>query len=174
MNSIDVKQYLWCIPVFLTIHNLEEGIFARRMIHLAPNFYQRRFNSNQFRVALAVLTAGVYIITAVITGNLKDEICMWLLVNLQVVMGFNAIFPHLFITIWRRTYAPGVISGLAINLPFSIFLLDHVSSNGYPFPAQARFLQALALAILLMISLSIAGFSIGYLTINYYRKRMER
>ena len=39
------------------------------------------------------------------------------------MMGLNSIFPHLVSTIVLRKYAPGLITGLFLNLPFSIIIL---------------------------------------------------
>ena len=38
-------------------------------------------------------------------------------------MVFNAIFPHLLATIVTKTYAPGVVTGLLLNLPINTIIL---------------------------------------------------
>lgn len=39
-----------------------------------------------------------------------------------MVLAFNAFVPHIFTTIRFRLYSPGVVSALAITLPFSFYL----------------------------------------------------
>ena len=38
-------------------------------------------------------------------------------------MVFNAIFPHLLATIVMKTYAPGLVTGLLLNIPINTIIL---------------------------------------------------
>ena len=46
------------------------------------------------------------------------------------MMGINSVFPHLVSTIVLKKYAPGLITALFLNLPFSLILIIGHIKNG--------------------------------------------
>ena len=123
------KALLWLVPVFITIHNLEEALFMPAFLQtrnasipsslqglLPPITYQ------QFLIALIFMTAMPYAIALV--GNLEREGSgsLYLLLGLQVVMLYN-VLAHVLMAAVMGGYAPGVVTALTINLPFSLYLV---------------------------------------------------
>jgi hypothetical protein len=120
------KMLLWLVPVFLTIHNLEEAL-------LMPGFIERRNASipgpmreiippvtyKQFLLSLAIITIIPYLIALF---WLSRRWAVYLLVCLQVVMLIN-VLAHTLMALFLRGYAPGLLTALTINLPFSLYLL---------------------------------------------------
>jgi hypothetical protein len=120
------KALLWLVPVFLTIHNLEEAV-------VMPAFLERRNASvpgsmrgilppvtyKQFLIALVIITITPYLVTLF---WLRRGWAVYLLVGFQVVMLIN-VFAHALMALFLRGYAPGLITALLINLPFSLYLL---------------------------------------------------
>jgi len=123
------KALLWLVPVFVTIHNLEEALFM-------PAFLQTRNDSipaglrsllppityRQFLIPLIILTAMPYLIAWF--GNLERErsVSVYVLLGLQVVMLYN-VLAHIVMAAAMGGYAPGVVTALIVNLPFSLYLL---------------------------------------------------
>jgi hypothetical protein len=117
---------LWLVPIFLTIHNLEEAV-------VMPAFIERRNASvpgamreiippvtyKQFLIALAIITVIPYLVALL---WLRRGWAAYLLVGLQVVMLIN-VCAHTLMALFLRGYAPGLATALAINLPFSLYLL---------------------------------------------------
>ena len=128
-RTMSRKGLLWLVPVFVTIHNLEEALFM-------PAFLQARNSSipaglrsllppityQQFLVALIIMTSMPYLIAWL--GNLERERSggAYLLLGLQVVMLYN-VLAHIVMAAAMGGYAPGVVTALIINLPFSLYLL---------------------------------------------------
>ncbi|HEX8174841.1 MAG TPA: HXXEE domain-containing protein [Pyrinomonadaceae bacterium] len=120
------KLLLWLVPVFLTIHNLEEALTM-------PAFIEKRNASvpgglrqiippvtyRQFLTALIIITIIPYLVALVWLGR---EWAAYLLVGLQVVLLIN-VFAHSLMAISLGGYTPGLITALLINLPFSLYLL---------------------------------------------------
>lgn len=120
------KTLLWLVPVFLTIHNLEEAV-------VMPAFIARRNSSvpatmreiippvtyKQFLIALAIITILPYIVALF---WMSRRWAVYLLVGFQVVMLIN-VFAHTLMALFLQGYAPGLVTALLINLPFSLYLL---------------------------------------------------
>ena len=123
------KALVWLVPVFITIHNLEEALFM-------PAFLQTRNSSipgflrsllppityRQFLIALLIVTAIPYLIAWLASLERERSRGISLLLGLQVVMLFN-VLAHALMAAAMGGYAPGVITALLINLPFSVYLL---------------------------------------------------
>ena len=129
VSTMSRNALLWLVPVFITIHNLEEGLFM-------PPFLQTRNSSipsglrsllppityRQFLIALIIMTVPPYLIAWL--GKLKCEhsVDVYLLLGLQVVMLYN-VLAHVAMAAVMGGYAPGVVTALIINLPFSVYLM---------------------------------------------------
>jgi len=70
------------------------------------------------------------------------------------MMGINSIFPHLVSTIVLKKYAPGLITGLFLNLPFSLILIIGYIKNGS---------NVFFLLVAIIIVSSLVLFSLKYL-----------
>jgi hypothetical protein len=123
------KTLLWLIPLLAAIHNAEEAATMPHFLgeeHLWLPAAAREIAANisysQFLAALVVVTLIPIIIAAF--GDLSRERsgAAYALLCTQVVMFIN-VFWHLAMALLARGYVPGLISALALNLPFSIYIL---------------------------------------------------
>ena len=120
------KMLLWLVPLLLTIHNLEEAL-------VMPAFIEKRNASvpgsmreiippvtyKQFLISLLIITVIPYLVALL---WLNRRWAVYLLVGFQVVMLIN-VCAHTLMALFLRGYAPGLLTALAINLPFSVYLL---------------------------------------------------
>lgn len=161
------KTLLWLVPVFLTLHNLEEAA-------VMPAFIEKRNASvpgalreiippvtyKQFLIALFVITVIPYLIALF---WLSRRWAAYLLVGFQVVMLIN-VFAHALMALFLRGYAPGLMTALVINLPFSLYLLRRAvnekwvskSAVVWMFPA-GLLIHGPVLACIMLLSGWIAG-----------------
>ena len=123
------KSLLWLVPVFVTVHNLEEALFM-------PAFLETRNSSipvflrsllppityRQFLIALIIVTAMPYLIAWF--GNLEGEGSggAHVLLGLQIVMLYN-VLAHAMMAVLLGGYAPGLVTAVVFNLPISVYLL---------------------------------------------------
>ena len=123
------KTLLWLIPLLAAIHNAEEAATMPRFLgkeHLwlpaAARDIVANVSYSQFFVAIIFVTLIPIVIAAF--GDLSRErsAAAYALFCVQVVMFIN-VFWHLAMALLARGYVPGLISALAINLPFSIYIL---------------------------------------------------
>jgi hypothetical protein len=128
-NAPSQRFLLWLVPVFATIHNAEEALLMPRFLEarngaipstlrgLLPPITER-----QFLISLLIVTAIPFTVAAIFDLKRKRGPGVYLLLGYQGVMLLN-VLAHAMMSILIGGYAPGVATAIALNLPFSIYLL---------------------------------------------------
>ena len=115
------RYLLWLVPLLLTLHNLEEAVFMKGFL---DRFAARipilpAVTYGQFLLALAVVTLAPYAFAA--SGPLERRSrAFFLTLGTQMVVLVN-VLAHVAVAVWARGYAPGLVTALLVNLPFSVF-----------------------------------------------------
>ena len=122
LNSIPFDRLLWLVPVFLTIHNLEEAPFMESWYKRLPIKIPLTITTRQFVIAVTFITLAGLVLTYVGVEYLADQTGYVLVLGMQAVLLFNAFVPHIAATIRFRMYSPGVVTAILIMLPFSFYL----------------------------------------------------
>ncbi len=106
-----------------TLHNLEEALWLPKWSTYAKKFH-KPVNPNEFIFADIVITLIGYLLTAfdLIYGS-SGNIINLLYLGFVSMMGLNSFFPHLAATIVLKKYSPGLITGIFLNLLFSIIII---------------------------------------------------
>jgi len=121
---------LWLIPSFIALHNVEEAITFPRYLPavraIAPEPFRTildHVTCPEVLLALTVVTLLPLAVAAWANARPTSQLALWLIVTIQTVMLINALW-HLTAAVFLfRGYAPGVITAIAVNLPFSAYLL---------------------------------------------------
>ncbi|HEX6034012.1 MAG TPA: HXXEE domain-containing protein [Anaerolineales bacterium] len=122
LNSIPFDRMLWLVPVFLTIHNMEEAPFMEKWYEHLPMKLPFTVTTRQFAIAVTFITIAGFVVTYVGVEYLANQAGHLIVLGMQAILLFNAFVPHIVTTIRFRMYSPGVISAVLIMLPFSFFL----------------------------------------------------
>ena len=122
LNSIPFDRLLWLVPVFLTIHNLEEAPFMESWYKRLPIKIHLTITARQFVIAVTFITLAGFVLTYVGVEYLANQTGYLLVLVMQAILLFNAFVPHIATTIRFRVYSPGVVTAILIMLPFSFFL----------------------------------------------------
>jgi hypothetical protein len=122
LNSIPFDRLLWLVPVFLTIHNLEEAPFMESWYKRLPIKIPLTITTRQFVIAVTFITLAGFVLTYVGVEYLANQTGYVLVLGIQAILLFNAFVPHIAATIRFRMYSPGVITAILIMLPFSFYL----------------------------------------------------
>jgi hypothetical protein len=115
---------LLLVPVLITIHNAEEALFMPATLRVLPGRVPAELaraipSYPQFLVALVIVAALAWA-TWLLGRERSAGVALLLL--LKAVMLVNVV-SHVGSAIFLRRYAPGLVTALALNLPFSIHLL---------------------------------------------------
>ena len=138
----------WLFPIVITLHNLEEAIWfpdwtqrARRWpLPVAPGV---------FRFAVAVLTVLAFVVTWMSAESGKQTVWTYLVFGSMIVTLANVVIPHVAVSVAQRSYMPGVVTAVALNLPVVSLLLVLALREGYVSGWRAAAYSAGVAAVLL-------------------------
>ena len=117
---------LFCIAI--TIHNIEEAIWLPAWSQ-QPSRFQKPMSAGEFRFAVTVITLLVYAAASSYLLWPHAELAKWIFTGFLGSMIVNAIFPHLVATLVMKKYAPGIITGLLLNIPVNSFILSRMHAE---------------------------------------------
>lgn len=118
---------LFCVAI--TLHNIEEAIWLPKWSQQASK-YQKPVTPNEFRFAVIVITFFAYFSAFSFSHFPQSNLAKWLFIGFLGSMIFNAIFPHLMATILMKSYAPGLLTGLLLNIPINSLIIYQLFSKG--------------------------------------------
>ena len=116
---------LFCFAI--TIHNIEEAIWLPKWSQQSSRF-QKPVTSSEFYIAVIFVTILAYVSATSFLYWPESVLAKWIFVGFLGSMILNAIFPHLVATIFLKKYAPGLLTGLLLNLPINSFVIYHMFS----------------------------------------------
>ncbi len=108
---------------------------------------------------MIVVTALGYLLTLLHFADDKNNLLIQnVYYGFVLMMSLNVLFPHLIATLVLKRYAPGLVTGLLLNLPFGLLLVRQALSHG----AALLYLVISALLItVIMLALINLLFKIG-------------
>lgn len=113
----NLKIY-WLFPVVVFVHNMEEAIWMPRFwrSHAWHPIHVTEFRALAFAVALLA-----FAVTYAATRE-RRKFAIYAFAAFCAIMLLNALW-HIGVTIYLRTYAPGVVTAIFLVLPISAYLL---------------------------------------------------
>ncbi|HEX6749983.1 MAG TPA: HXXEE domain-containing protein [Longimicrobium sp.] len=113
------------VPVLLMVHNYEEMLTIERALprvveHLPASLAAFVPTLEQMYFALALATVIPWVIFLIARFGTRAGVALLLL--LQCIVLVNVAW-HAAAAVFLRGYAPGLVTAIAFNLPFSIYLL---------------------------------------------------
>lgn len=160
LNSIPFDRLLWLVPVFLTIHNIEEAPFMENWYKRLPIKIPFSVTTRQFVIAVTFITIAGYVLTYLGLEYLANQTGYLLVLGMQAILLFNAFVPHIATTIRFRMYSPGVITAILIMLPFSFYVFRRAFAENVINSTQFWILLGMApfgVAIIAFLSLQIGN-----------------
>ena len=106
-----------------SLHNIEEALWLPQWSKHARK-YHKEVSKNEFRFAVIIVTAIGYLLTfQYFIFAPSFALSKYIYLGFLLMMAVNVIFPHLIATLVLKKYAPGTITGLALNAPIGIYIL---------------------------------------------------
>ena len=125
------RRVLWLVPVLLAVHNAEEALFFPRYIPFVlarlPAGWQAvaaPLTTGQVWSALAIVTAAAFAAVGWVQARPESRAALWLVLLIQAAVLVNALWHAAVAVVLFRGYAPGLVTALLFNLPFSVYLLQ--------------------------------------------------
>lgn len=157
IDRMPYRVLQWLVFVCAAIHNLEEGLTAARYLpraremlsqYLSPDLLIKIPGTEQFYYSLIVATLLPLALTVFATTGNPSQIKPYLVAGIAAVLLLNVFVPHLPAAILFSGYAPGLITAVAVNLPFSIYFLSRSLREGHITRAGLVMLMIIAAGIL--------------------------
>lgn len=122
LDSLSFDRLLWLVPIFFTLHNLEEAPFMENWSKRLPLKIHPTVTTRQFVIAVTFLSLAGFLVTYFGVEYLANQSGYLIVLGIQAILLFNAFVPHIASTIRFRMYSPGVITAVLVTLPFSFYL----------------------------------------------------
>jgi hypothetical protein len=126
------RRVLWLVPLFLLLHNAEEALFFPRYLPFVlarlPATWRTvagPVTSGQVWLALAIVTLVGLGLTVWAQRHPESRTALWLVLLLQTTVLLNVLWHAAAAVVLFRGYAPGLVTALVLNLPFSVYLIRH-------------------------------------------------
>ncbi len=125
------QRLQWLFPVAVCLHNSEEAIWfpawwlrhsAELPTHPAPGVA---------RCALVVLTVAAFGVTYLSAHKGKESVWAYLMFGYIIAMLANVLIPHIPASLVFRSYTPGVVTAVLVNLPVMGFLSVRAVREGW-------------------------------------------
>jgi len=150
LSGYKFEHLQWSFPIAVTLHNLEEAVWLPAWAAAHASVLPWQPSPGRFRIMAAGLTLAAYGITWLSLKAGLRSFWTYLFVAYTFAMFLNILVPHLAGTIVFRSYTPGVVSAVLINLPITTVLLVRV--------LQERIVHTWAVATLVFgVPLIVAG-----------------
>jgi len=130
MTDIMVISMQLLFLIGFTLHNLEESVWLPDWSKHAKKFH-KPVERNQFIFAVIIITMIGCLVTFVnILFDQPGNIPNYIYLGFIGMMGLNSIFPHLVATLILKKYAPGLLTGILLNLPISLIIITVYLQKG--------------------------------------------
>lgn len=150
-DAMNENCLLLLFPLAITLHNIEEALWLPQWSENVGRFH-RPVEKNEFQFAILVITALAYLATFLLLVFPDAAVTRWFFYGFLSAMIINTLFPHLVATIFLRKYAPGLLTGLLLNIPINATLIYRgVSKNLITFPAVIGATVVVGLVLLALL-----------------------
>jgi hypothetical protein len=138
-------------PLAITLHNIEEALWLPQWSKNVARFH-RPVGRNEFHFAVLIITGLAYLATFARIVFPDANITGWCFYGFAGAMIINALIPHLVATVALKKYAPGLLTGLLLNIPVNTMLIYRaISENTIAFPAVIVATVVVGLILLALI-----------------------
>ena len=120
----------WLFPIVVSLHNAEEALWLPAWSK-RTGFWRTPVAPGVFRFAVAVLTVLAFVVTWLSAESGKQTVWTYLAFGCMVVTLANVLIPHVALSLAQRSYMPGVVTGVALNLPVLSLLVVMALREGY-------------------------------------------
>ena len=91
LNTFPFDRLLWLVPVFFTLHNIEEAPFMADWSNRLPIKIHPIVSTRQFVIAVTFLTLGGFLVTYLALDGIRNSTGILLVLGIQAVMVFNLL-----------------------------------------------------------------------------------
>ena len=117
---MDYLVIFFCFAI--TLHNIEEAIWLPKWSQQSSKF-QKSVTPSEFHFAVIVITTLAYLSAFIYLLIPESDFAKWIFIGFLGSMILNVIFPHLIATVLMKKYAPGLFTGVLLNIPINSLII---------------------------------------------------
>ncbi len=117
------------LPFAFTLHNFEEVLGMEKWTKSIPSYIHKPVTTRQFGIAVLLFSILGFIITYTKIYFQTEKDYYFVITGFAGMIFLNVFLPHLLATILLRKYSPGIITGLFINLPLTVLILNKMTHS---------------------------------------------
>ena len=120
--DIKPKAFVRLLPFAFLLHNAEEVLaFAKGYTNIEPPF-----TIGQFAVATLLFTTLGFVVVFAKSVYNNPRYC-YIIAGFAGMLFLNSFFPHLILTLVTRSYSPGVLTAMCLQMPLSFMVLYNLN-----------------------------------------------
>lgn len=147
--EMSFQTLAWAFPVAITLHNAEEALWLPGWSERA-GLWKTPVSAGVFRWVATILTVFAFVVTGLSVGSGRQTVWTYLTFGYMVAMLANVLIPHAAASIMLRSYTPGLVTAVALNLPVLSLLVMLALKEGYVSGARAMAYSAGVTGLLLL------------------------
>jgi uncharacterized protein with HXXEE motif len=124
------RKLQWLFPLVVTLHNTEEAIWLPAWSQQASTWHVP-VGPGEFRFAALVLTLLAFLVTYLSVRMGQQTVWAYLATGYMAAMIANVFLPHMAASVAMRSYTPGLVTAVLLNLPVLFLLLRQALREGY-------------------------------------------
>ena len=139
--TADRYRLFWLVPALLAVHNAEEAVtfpdYLPRVPERLPEIWRSvggAITPGQVWAALAVVTLIPFALAAWASLRPDQAAPVWLLLLVQATVLLNVVWHVSAAIVVFAGYAPGLVTAVCLNLPFSIYLFRRAAKEDWVSP----------------------------------------
>jgi hypothetical protein len=157
-TDMNFRNLVWLFPIVVALHDAEEAIWFPAWSKRVGRWHAG-VTPGVFRFAAGVLTVLAFMVTWASEVSGKQTIWTYLAFGYMATMLANVVIPHIAVTVALRSYMPGVVTAVVLNLPVLSLLVVLALREGYVSGWKAA-AYSVSMAALLLLSIP-ALFKLG-------------
>lgn len=124
------RKLQWLFPLVVTLHNTEEAIWLPAWSQRA-GIWHVPVGPGEFRFAVLVLTLLAFLVTYLSFRMGPQTVWAYLATGYMAAMLANVFLPHIAASVAMRSYTPGLVTAVLLNLPVLFLLLRQALRERY-------------------------------------------
>ena len=136
---------VWLVPTLLALHNAEEAIALRWYLPRVPALLPAPFVPLVARLSyttlletLSILSLVVFLLAFAVDRRPHSHTLLWLLLAIELAIGLNGLAHLLTAAFIFHGYGPGLVTGLAFNVPFAVYCFIRSQRESWLSPIALR------------------------------------
>jgi Protein of unknown function with HXXEE motif len=118
----------WLFTLGVLLHNMEEALYLPTWSSHGSK-WRMPVEARIFRLAAVIFSALLVILTTIASFSHSQSIAAYLMSGYVLAMLLNVLAPHLLATLFTRSYMPGTVTAVLLNLPLGLLYLHRALSE---------------------------------------------